>query len=136
MHIEFCAKLNFLEGKYAIMQNIGFLFSWVGNPCRYLVLRPCKKDPDFDGGPPCAARRVSRPRGSAAVPARASNQGKRKIGSSDSGVQARYRHGVPTHDNKNPMFCVLAYSPSKKLSLVQNSICMNLAGLNLWILYR
>ena len=24
------------------MQNIGFLLSWVGNPCRYLVLRPCK----------------------------------------------------------------------------------------------
>ena len=47
MHVEFCAKLNFLEGEYAIMQNIGFLLSWVGNPCRYLVLRPCKKGPDF-----------------------------------------------------------------------------------------
>ena len=42
MHIEFCTKLNFLEGEYAITQNIGFLLSWVGNPCRYLVLRPCK----------------------------------------------------------------------------------------------
>ena len=62
MHIEFCAKLNVLEGKYAIMQNIEFLLSWVGNPCRYLVLRPCKKGPDFveallaraaaQGGPP------------------------------------------------------------------------------------
>ena len=47
MHIEFCAKLNFLEGEYAIMQNIGFLLSWVGNPCRYLVLRPCKIRTDF-----------------------------------------------------------------------------------------
>ena len=47
MHIEFCTKLNFLEGEYAIMQNIGFLLSWVGNPCRYLVLRPRKKGPDF-----------------------------------------------------------------------------------------
>ena len=47
MHIEFCAKLNVLEGEYAIMQNIEFLLSWVGNPCRYLVLRPCKKGPDF-----------------------------------------------------------------------------------------
>ena len=47
MHIEFCTKLNVLEGEYAIMQNIGFLLSWVGNPCRYLVLRPCKKGPDF-----------------------------------------------------------------------------------------
>ena len=27
MHIEFCTKLNFLEGEYAIMQNIGFLLS-------------------------------------------------------------------------------------------------------------
>ena len=26
MHIEFCAKLNFLEGEYAIMQNIGFFY--------------------------------------------------------------------------------------------------------------
>ena len=47
MHIEFCAKLNFLEGEYAIMQNIGFLLSSVGNPCRYLVLRPCKIRTDF-----------------------------------------------------------------------------------------
>ena len=47
MHIEFCTKLNVLEGEYAIMQNIEFLLSWVGNPCRYLVLRPCKKGPDF-----------------------------------------------------------------------------------------
>ena len=39
---------------------------------------------------------------------------------------------VPTHDgNKNPIFCVIAYSPSKKLSLVQNPICMNLAGLRI-----
>ena len=30
------------------MQNIGFLLSWVGNPCRYLVLRPCKIRTDFD----------------------------------------------------------------------------------------
>ena len=30
MHVEFCAKLNFLEGEYAITQNIGFLLSWVG----------------------------------------------------------------------------------------------------------
>ena len=54
----------------------------------------------------------------------------------DSSKMADYRHRVLTHDNKNPMFCVIAYSPSKKLSLAQNSICMNLAGLNLWILYR
>ena len=47
MHIEFCTKLNFLEGEYAITQNIGFLLSWVGTPCRYLVLRPCKKGADF-----------------------------------------------------------------------------------------
>ena len=47
MHIEFCAKLNFLEGKYAIARNIGFLLSWVGNLCRYLVLRPCKIRTDF-----------------------------------------------------------------------------------------
>ena len=47
MHIEFCAKLNFLEGKYAIMQNIGFLLSWAGTPCRYVILWPCKKDSDF-----------------------------------------------------------------------------------------
>ena len=47
MHIEFCAKLNVLEGEYAIMQNIEFLLSWVGNPCRYLVLRPCKIRTDF-----------------------------------------------------------------------------------------
>jgi hypothetical protein len=40
MHIEFCTKLIFLEGEYAITQNIGFLLSWVGTPCRYLVLRP------------------------------------------------------------------------------------------------
>ena len=42
MHIEFCTKLYCLdlEGEYAITQNIGFLLSWVGNPCRYLVLRP------------------------------------------------------------------------------------------------
>jgi hypothetical protein len=33
------------------------------------------------------------------------------------GRKTRYRHGVPTHDNKNPMFCVIAYSPFKKLSL-------------------
>jgi hypothetical protein len=33
--IEFCTKLNFLEGVYAITQNIGFLLSWVGTPCRY-----------------------------------------------------------------------------------------------------
>jgi hypothetical protein len=59
-----------------------------------------------------------------------------KIGSPDSGRKTRYRHGLPTHDNKNPMFCIIAYSPSKKLSLVQNSICGNLAGLNLWIFYR
>jgi hypothetical protein len=52
------------------------------------------------------------------------------------GRKTRYRHGLPTHDNKNPIFCVIAYSPSEKLSLVQNSICMNLAGLNLWIFYR
>ena len=52
------------------------------------------------------------------------------------GRKTRYRHGLPTHYNKNPMFCIIAYSPSKKLSLVQNSICMNLAGLNLWIFYR
>jgi hypothetical protein len=38
------------------------------------------------------------------------------------GRKTRYRHGVPTYDNKNPMFCIIAYSPSKKLSLVQNSI--------------
>ena len=37
MHIKFCAKLNFLEGEYAITQNIRFLLSWVGNPCRYLA---------------------------------------------------------------------------------------------------
>ena len=42
MHTEFCTKLNFLEGEYAIMQKIGFLLSWVGNPWRYVVLRPCK----------------------------------------------------------------------------------------------
>ena len=49
MRIKFCAKLNFSEGEYAIMQNIGFLLSWVGNPCRYLVLhvRPCKIRTDF-----------------------------------------------------------------------------------------
>ena len=47
MHIEFCTKLNFLEGEYAIMQNIGFLLSWVGTPCWYVVLRPCKKNADF-----------------------------------------------------------------------------------------
>ena len=51
MHIEFCTKLNFLEGEYAITQNIGFLLSWVGNPCRYLVLRPCKIRTDFDKAP-------------------------------------------------------------------------------------
>ena len=34
MHIEFCAKLNFLEGEYAITQNIGFLLSWVSTLCR------------------------------------------------------------------------------------------------------
>ena len=27
MHIEFYTKLNFLEGEYAITQNIGFLLS-------------------------------------------------------------------------------------------------------------
>jgi hypothetical protein len=47
MQIEFCTKLNFLEGEYAITQNIGFLLSWVGTPCRYVVLRPCKKVADF-----------------------------------------------------------------------------------------
>ena len=34
------------------------------------------------------------------------------------GRKTRYRHGVPTHDNRNQMFCVIAYSSSKKLSLV------------------
>ena len=47
MHIEFCTKLNFLEGEYAITQNIGFLLSWVGNPCRYVVLRPSENTSDF-----------------------------------------------------------------------------------------
>jgi hypothetical protein len=47
MHIEFCTKLNFLEGEYAITQNIGFLLSVAGAPCQYVVLRPCKKDADF-----------------------------------------------------------------------------------------
>ena len=42
-----------------------------------------------------------------------------KIGTPDSGRKTRYRHGLPTHDNKNPMFCIITYSPSKKLSLVQ-----------------
>jgi hypothetical protein len=40
MHIEFCTKLNFLEGEYAITQNIRFLLSWDGIPCRYLALTP------------------------------------------------------------------------------------------------
>ena len=29
------------------------------------------------------------------------------------GRKARYRHGLPTHDNKNPMFCVIAYLITK-----------------------
>ena len=67
MHVEFCAKLNFLEGEYAIMQNIGFLLSWVGNPCRYLVLRPCKIRTDFvDVRPPCVDRDRDMDRGARA----------------------------------------------------------------------
>ena len=48
MHIEFCTKLNFLEGEYAITQNIGFLLSWVGTPCRYLALTPESELPICD----------------------------------------------------------------------------------------
>ena len=107
MHIEFCAKLNFLEGEYAITQNIRFLqaefFVELQNHAQNTGLRE-------------GSIFMRSPR--------------------DSSKMADYRHRVLTHDNKNPMFCVIAYSPSKKLSLVQNSICMNLASLNLWILYR
>jgi hypothetical protein len=73
MHIEFCTKLNFLEGEYAITQNIGFLLSSVGTPCRYLVLWPCKIRADFiiRGGlrlrPGAARRRRSRPAAIAAM---------------------------------------------------------------------
>jgi hypothetical protein len=59
-----------------------------------------------------------------------------KIGRRDSERKARYWHGLLTHDNENPMFCVIAYAHSKKLRLVQNSICMYLVDLNLWIFYR
>jgi hypothetical protein len=39
MHTEFCTKLNFLEGEYAITQNIGFLLSWVSTPCHAGILK-------------------------------------------------------------------------------------------------
>jgi hypothetical protein len=39
---------------------------------------------------------------------------------SDSLKMADYCHGVHTHDNKNLIFCIIAYSTSKKLSLLKS----------------
>ena len=57
MHIEFCTKLNFLEGEYAITQNIGFCYhesvTHAGMSSYGRV-----KYVGFYGGPPCAAAKL------------------------------------------------------------------------------
>jgi hypothetical protein len=40
----------------------------------------------------------------------ASEEGIHKIRRILHGRKTTYRHGLPTHDNKNPMFCIIAYS--------------------------
>ena len=36
-----------------------------------------------------------------------------KLGLQIPAVKTRYRHGLPTHDNKNRMFCIIAYLITK-----------------------